>query len=359
MPGLLETINPSIAENPFYKGLDSRRNAIAGLALGGLSGDTQRGRMANALAGAMQGREADTAYQMQMDQQQEAQDKLSETVQYLQNANPELAGMVERGILDPGEAVTRALSGQGGGDALKAVGGHLYNQETGEWISPPQTDNKQNVSLTPQWAQDETGQWHMVQTSSTGELVRSEIPDGLTLADPRMLNAEKSAGRQFGKDVAGAQFSMPRAELTRDQTLKAIQDIRAESRGMDEQFGRFLGVPQQMTPAIPSTEKAKFQVAVDRATNRAFLEAREMLKGGGQITDFESRKAEAAITSMQTAMERGDKEQFLKAVEDFEQAVKDGFDKLGQQAGMLPGIARQPVIAPSGQTSSGVSWSIE
>ena len=65
---------------------------------------------------------------------------------------------------------------------------------------------------------------------------------------------------------------------------------------MDEQFGNILGVPQQMLPTIPGTERAQFQVAVDRGVNRAFLEAREVLRGGGQITDFESRKAETAIT---------------------------------------------------------------
>ena len=62
-----------------------------------------------------------------------------------------------------------------------------------------------------------------------------------------------------------------------------------------------------------------------------------MLVGGGQITDFESRKAEGAITNAEDAMARGDKALFEQALKDFEDAVNDGYAKLQQQAGSMPG----------------------
>jgi hypothetical protein len=161
--------------------------------------------------------------------------------------------------------------------------------------------------------------------------------EGFQPLGPYDTNALKAAGTAFGKGTGGAQFDAPGAKLIADQTIKALDDIRAEKKGMEEQFGNILGVPQQMTPAWPKSDKAKFQVAVQRGTDRAFLEAREMLRGGGQITDFESRKAETAITSMQIAMEKGDQAQFEKALDDFEQAVKDGVSKLESQAGAMPG----------------------
>jgi hypothetical protein len=166
-----------------------------------------------------------------------------------------------------------------------------------------------------------------------------QIADDSWEFDPAYIAAQRAQGTQLGKEVGGAQFDLPAAQLSMQQSLDALEAIRAEKAGMAEQFGKVAGVwPQQMAPVIPGTERAKFQVAVDRGVNRAFLEAREVLRGGGQITDFESRKAESAITNMQRAMEMGDEAQFTAALADFERAIKDGFAKLQAQAGALPSV---------------------
>ena len=203
--------------------------------------------------------------------------------------------------------------------------------------------NKQNVTfgVTPIYGTDANGNTVMMVQGSDGT---SKVVDtgGVKPLGPYDLNAQKAAGSAFGKNTGGAQFDLPGAELTMNQTIQALNDIRSQQKGMDEQFGNVMGVPQQMTPAWPGSEKAKFQVAVDRGTNLAFMQAREMLRGGGQITDFESRKAETAITNMQAAMEKGDKKQFQDALDLFEQAVKDGYAKLAQQASAMPGYGGQP-----------------
>lgn len=131
-----------------------------------------------------------------------------------------------------------------------------------------------------------------------------------------------------GKGTGSAQFDLPAAQLTTQQTLAAIESVRAQSSGIDEQFGNILGVPQQLLPTLPQSERAKFQVETNRLINRTFLEAREVLRGGGQITDFESRKAEGAISDL----------------EELEQAVRDGYAKLQAQANTMPGYggAQQP-----------------
>ena len=345
--------------NPVSEWVDPRRNALMGFSAGMLSGDP-----GNAMTGAMQGSMLDQQYAEKQAEEAKAEEmrKLyAETLSGWGGEYADLADAVLAGGIEPADAYMtaweRRYAPKAGGDNLMSVGGHIYDKASGQWISPPESaENRQNVSLTPQWAQDAEGNWVMLQTSSTGELVQSQMPEGLTLADPRMLNAEKSAGTTFGKSVAGAQFDLPSAQLTRDQTLQAIQDVRNQRQGMEEQFGNVMGIPQQMTPAWPGSPKANFQVTVERATNRAFMEARQMLKGGGQITDFESRKAEAAITAMQSAMEKGDKALFLQSLDDFERAVSDGYAKLEQQAGMLPQTARQPVMAPA--SASGNGWTV-
>ena len=219
--------------------------------------------------------------------------------------------------------------------------------------------NKQNVTygVTPIYGTDASGKTGMGVQGSDGSFKLVDT-GGFQPLGPYDLNAAKAAGSAFGKNTGAAQFDLPSAELTMNQTLQALNDIRSQTKGMDEQFGNIMGVPQQMTPAWPGSEKAKFQVAVDRGTNLAFMQAREMLRGGGQITDFESRKAETAITNMQAAMEKGDKQQFQQALDLFEQAVKDGYSKLAQQASAMPAYGGQPA-GGGNVTSTGVPWSLE
>lgn len=184
--------------------------------------------------------------------------------------------------------------------------------------------------------------------------VQSQLPEGVTFA-PGALNAERAAGNKYGGAAGVAAFDLTGAALMRDQTLAAIQDVRNESAGMDEQFGKgWFGIPTGQTlPAIPSTEKANFQVANERLTNRAFLEARQMLRGGGQITDFESRKAESAITNLESAAARGDKALYLQALADFEQAVQDGYAKIEAEAGNTQFGRNATGLGQGGDPSSG------
>ena len=71
----------------------------------------------------------------------------------------------------------------------------------------------------------------------------------------------------------------------------------------------------------------------------AFLAGRQLLKGGGAITDFESQKAEAAFARLNQAQSPKD---FKAALDDFNSAVQEGVRKLEQQAGAAPS---QPGLA--------------
>lgn len=337
-PGLLP------ADNPISQWVAPRRNALLGFGAGMLSPG-----LSGAATGAMQGMAMDRDYAMAADEQAKAEQSTNATKAWLEQAYPQYS------MLPPDQGFQLAMKAEaekmgGPSSGLMSVGGHLYDPASGGWISPPQTaDNRQNISLTPQWGRDEQGNPVMLQPSSTGELVRAQTPEGVTLMGPFDTSADRAAGGAFGKGIGGAQLDLPGAQLIAEQTIGAINDVRSETAGMAEHFGNVMGVPQQMTPAWPGSEKAKFQVAADRAINRAFLQGREMLKGGGQITDFESRKAEAAITAAQSALEKGDQAQFLKALDDFEQAVRDGVAKMQGQSQTMPGYgaARQPQGGPT------------
>lgn len=341
------------ASNPIYKAFDSNRSAlVSGFAgLGGASPSNVGGGFAQGFAQGMP---------MDMHRADRAAEQVSQnaTMEWIKANYPQYATLPVEQAADLAFRAEAAKKSGAPGDNLMSVGGHLYDSASGQWISPPETaENRQNVSLTPQWGQDEQGNWVMLQPSSTGALVQSQVPEGVSLVNPFDLNANKAGGTTFGKGIGGAQIDLPGAQLIAEQTIGAINDVRNEKAGMAEHFGNVLGVPQQVIPAWPGTEKAQFQVAADRAINRAFLQGREMLKGGGQITDFESRKAEAAITAAQSALEKGDQAQFLKALDDFEQAVRDGTAKLASQAQVMPGYGSgggQQAPAAGGYTILGV-----
>lgn len=78
--------------------------------------------------------------------------------------------------------------------------------------------------------------------------------------------------------------------------------------------------------------------------NTAWLAARDMLKGGGAITDYESKKAEGAMARLSRA--QGDAE-FKAALQDLRDAITEGAAKL-KAANALPGAGSgSPQTAPA------------
>lgn len=96
--------------------------------------------------------------------------------------------------------------------------------------------------------------------------------------------------------------------------------------------------------------------AIDKTNqlqSQAWMAARAMLKGGGQITDYESRKAEAAVARLSRA--KGESE-FRAALTELRDAIKEGQAKLdaaraggaGPAAGTPPPAGGTPPAASSG-----------
>jgi hypothetical protein len=112
---------------------------------------------------------------------------------------------------------------------------------------------------------------------------------------------------------------------------------------------------------------------IGQLQGQSWLAARDMLKGGGPITDYESRKAEQAGARLSRVKDEKD---YQAALADLHDAIREGMIKL-RDAGQLPegveipaplGDSDEPPpsrrdgrqSAPSGNTtSSGIQWSIE
>lgn len=189
------------------------------------------------------------------------------------------------------------------------------------------------TSLQPTWLVDNDpasptyGKPVIGQLNKAGVVVKSQLPEGVTAMDPGQIAGTKAAGVIDGKTQANAQALLPSASLAAQQTLDVIGKLRTDGQGLEETFGKVLGVlPQQWNPVTtPGTPKANFAALLNQAKGKVFLTAYQSLKGGGAITEVEGLKAEQALARLDTAQS---KEAFLAALDDFEQAVKDGMEKL-------------------------------
>ena len=76
---------------------------------------------------------------------------------------------------------------------------------------------------------------------------------------------------------------------------------------------------------IPGTNATDFKVVVDQIGGAAFLQAFESLKGGGQITEVEGKKATDAMARLNRAQSDGE---FKTALTDLRKVMSDGLARL-------------------------------
>ncbi len=97
---------------------------------------------------------------------------------------------------------------------------------------------------------------------------------------------------------------------------------------------------------VPGTDATNFQVLMDQIGGAAFLQAFESLKGGGQITEVEGKKATDAIARLNRNQSGPEFEQSLK---DLREVMAAGQARLGGTASQQAPAA-QPAAQPAGAT---------
>lgn len=174
---------------------------------------------------------------------------------------------------------------------------------------------EESFGVTPQFIRGADGQVRAVQFGNKGsvrqqdvagapiplelraegnDIARERIGLGYYSADPNTKGAQGYAtgyGRETGTRAAGAAFDLPKVEQNAQQILSVI-DQAVSHPGFNSRYG-FQGA---YTPAIAGTAGADFETIRNQLQGKAFLQAFDTLKGGGQITEAEGNKATAAIS---------------------------------------------------------------
>lgn len=137
----------------------------------------------------------------------------------------------------------------------------------------------------------------------------------------------RTKAAEIGKEQGAAQTSLPKVEANVQNALSLINSVRSHP---GRQFGTGL---TGVLPAAPGSQVADFRAKLDQLTGQTFLSAFETLKGGGQITEVEGKKATEAIGNLKTTQSR---EQFAQALDDLAGVIIKGQDTARAKAGLAP-----------------------
>jgi hypothetical protein len=142
------------------------------------------------------------------------------------------------------------------------------------------------------------------------------------------IASAKTTATERAKVKVGAQTDLPRVDANAEQMLENL-DAFEQHKGT-----RFLYGGYGVAPIVPGTPQADAAAILEQIGGKAFLEAFNSLKGGGQITEKEGEKATAAITRL------GNRKQSFagakQAVAELRAIVKAGAVRARKKASAAP-----------------------
>lgn len=147
--------------------------------------------------------------------------------------------------------------------------------------------------------------------------------------DPNLqaqIAGSKSGATVAAKDAAESTIELPKVVAQGEEAVKLVDDL-LKAPGFEQAVGgsRMLGVQK-----IPGTDAYDFDVRLNQLKGKQFLQAFETLKGGGQITEVEGKKATEAIARMDAA---STEKEFTKAAREFQDIIKQGVERAKVKAG--------------------------
>lgn len=140
------------------------------------------------------------------------------------------------------------------------------------------------------------------------------LPPLSVLEYQQQHEASQRQGQQQGEARANLDTTLASAQTA----LNTIEQLRSHP-GRQWATG-VAGV----VPGIPGTAQRGFISLLDQAKGQTFLQAYNTLRGGGQITEVEGRKAEQAIARLDRAQRPED---FETALRDLESVIRDGMTR--------------------------------
>lgn len=145
---------------------------------------------------------------------------------------------------------------------------------------------------------------------------------------PGELANQKAAGAATGKAMGEAKAALPAVVQSTAETL-GLLDTLANDKYLDSMLGAFGGRTPDLSPDANRVAAKMAQVS-----GTAFLTAFQKLRGGGQITEVEGRKATEAISRLENRKQ--DPAAYREAIEDLRRIARNGLIRAQVDAGQRP-----------------------
>jgi hypothetical protein len=162
-------------------------------------------------------------------------------------------------------------------------------------------------------------------TSKVEWLPPGQIPRFSTGYAEDVASARKR-GELFGEDQAQAEISYPQIEQETTLALNTIDAMLADTSGQD----RAVGIMSALG-SMPGSQAADYEARFEQLRGMLFLKAYEQLKGGGQITEIEGQKAEAAMSRLRLSQSVGDHRAALKELREI---MANSLERARKKAGI-------------------------
>lgn len=190
------------------------------------------------------------------------------------------------------------------------------------------------------------------ETKRHNQATETNTARGQDMTDARSREANGLQGDLKQLQLRAAQEKQQEKEQGKQAQIANAQDSLAVLDKAINHPGRetATGVSGSVDPRnyLPGTDAKNFRVVLDQIKGQAFMQAYQNLRGGGQITEVEGKKATDAIARLDTA--QSDKE-FLTALTDLRSVMQRGYDRLANgksgAASASPAAGGAPAVSKS------------
>lgn len=164
--------------------------------------------------------------------------------------------------------------------------------------------------------------------SKDGGFKPLDVPGGGNFLSPGEKSQQQAEGRASGAITGEAKANLPGAIQQAGVTTMQIDNVLN-----DPNLDSVIGWNSWRPDMLASNGMIDLRSKIEQLKGDSFLQARQMLKGGGQITDYEGKRADQAYNRMEIAIKSGNVNDFKSALADFRTQVQNGIQKLQATAG--------------------------
>lgn len=239
-----------------------------------------------------------------------------------------------------------------------------------QWKAAQSGAGGTDYSLTPQYITTPDGGLEMIQLGKDGSVNRVQLPEGAAIkkgVEKLDLGTHfqwhntitgEPIGEPIAKNLAGAEQQKAEGKIAGTASGEAKLNVGSavaqaqnmidliDSIAADPALGSITGMVQGRLPPMTQAGTDLF-TRIEQLQGKAFLEAFETLKGGGQITEREGIAAQNAIARLQRAQST---DAYIEALMDLRAVVEKGVARARSKAGQAP--APSPSSAPGASTPS-------